>query len=519
MHIETRRAFASVAPRRQEGDTTRKRAWVPAAFAALVILALACRLPDIGTAPFWTDEIASWSFIQLPVSDLLGAMARVEPNPPGHYLLLKAVAGIFGDGEAALRLPSVLAGALAVLPLAAVATRIGGVPAGLMTALLLALSAIQIHHAQQARGYAVLFLAAAMALWLIGRLLDPAARALLATMAGFVAACLVMIHLHATATLTVAAIFGQAGVVVAARAAWGERPQRRTLVALAVAAVLIPLGSAWWLARALDIAADPGSAVSWIERPGLGDSAIIVADVLGGFHLGRLKFLAGVLMAALLGLGAAIAVRRRSAEALGLAAGFALNLLALHGPSQIKPMMLERTALVLLVFALPLAGYAVSALRPRSVAIALGVLVTALALRGASNGAAEFAGGGFGEDWRGAVAALARQAAPGDLVVMLNPPDSGALPHYAPGLAEQLRLRSIWSPADRMGVELLARLPFVQPLAQGEGCGGPAWTLARETRWELAAIAAWPPSDAAQRFGGVVLRRRALPDCQDGKGV
>ncbi len=487
----------------------------PACLAVLVALAFALRLSDVDHASLWADEVASWSFIQLSVSDLLGAMARVEPNPPGHYLLLKGWAAVFGDSEASLRMPSVIAGTLTVLPIAAIAARIGGPAAGIAAATVLALSAMHIHHAQQARGYALLFLAAATALWLLGRLLRPGGRwmGLVATTVGFAAACLAMIHLHATAMLTVAAVFGAAGVTVAARTAWRQSTDRRALLAVLAAGLLIALGTVWWLSRAIAIAGDPGAAINWIERPGPAEAAALMTDVLGGYYLGRLKFVAGGAMAVLVLAAAVMAVRRRSAEALGLAAGFALNFAALYGLSQVKPMLLDRTALVLLVFALPLVGYVLAGLRPRALGIALGVLLVAMALRGATVRAGEFARTGFGEDWRGAVAALARQAAPGDLVILLNPPDAGAVPYYAPGLADRVRVRPIVAPVDRMGAELLARLPFLRPLGPTEGCGGSAWTLSRETRWELRRVADWPPSDTAQRFGHIVLRQRMLPPC------
>jgi hypothetical protein len=53
----------------------------------------------------------------------------------------------------------------------------------------------------------------------------------------------------------------------------------------------------------------------------------------------------------------------------------------------------------------------------------------------------------------------------GDLVVLTNPPDAGALPFYAPGLAERLRLRVVLAPGDRVGPALLARLPYARPVA------------------------------------------------------
>jgi mannosyltransferase len=484
-----------------------------AALAIALVTAALLRLPGIAAAPLWADEIASWTFATRPWPDLLGPLSRVEPNPPGHYALLKAWIGVAGDSAAALRLPSVVAGTLTVLPLALVAMRLGGKLAGTVTALLVTFSAELIHYAQQARGYALLVLAASIALWLLGPLLRAAqrpSRRAAATL-GFVLACLVMLHLHATATLTVAALFGQAAAILGLRWHWGERPARGAVLALLAAGLLVALGAAWWLSRAIGIAADPMSAASWIERPSLGATGAILADLAGGFHLGRLKLLAGAAMGATLLAGVVLAVRHRQAEALGLAVGFALNLLALHGLSQVKPMLLERTALVLLAFALPLAGYAVAVLRPRALGLGLCALLLALGLRGALTRAAEFSAHGFGEDWRGALATLAQRAAPGDMLVFLNPLDLGALPYHAPALMPRLTIRTLIPRRERLLSELAARAEFARELRPGEGCGTPAWTLARETQWERPVIAGWPPPELTLHFGEVVLRRRPLP--------
>jgi len=140
-----------------------------------LLLALALRLHRLAAPSPWVDEIASWTFARLAWSDLLGPVAHVETNPPGYYALLKLVIGAAGPGEAVMRLPSAIAGALAVVPVALVGRRTGGPLAGLFAGGLVAVSAMQIHHSQEARGYALLFLALATALWLAGPMLDRAA--------------------------------------------------------------------------------------------------------------------------------------------------------------------------------------------------------------------------------------------------------------------------------------------------------------------------------------------------------
>jgi hypothetical protein len=506
-------------PRGGSPSPDRRRFGFVAAVAGIALLALLARLPSIAEAPLWTDEIATWTFAGLGWSDLLGPIAAVEPNPPGFYLLVKLIEPAGGHDAATLRLPSVIAGALAVVPLAFLTRGAFGTAAGLLTAALLAISAEHIHHAQQARGYALLFLATATALWLLRAVLRPdlaAWRRGLVTL-GFAGASLVMLHLHATATIAVAALYVHAAGVLAARLAWRTGSRRglaAVLVALAVAGVLILLGAAWWLRLAVAMAAEPAGPLDWIAPPDLAWTGSILVDLLGGFHLGRLKALVAVIAGGALVLAAVLAVRRRSPHAVGLLAGFVFGVAALHGISQVKPILLDRTALFLLVFALPLIAFALTSLRPRLVGAALAAVLLLLSARGALTRAEAFAAEGFREDWRGAVAALARAAQPGDLVVLTNPPDSGALPFHAPGLAERLRLRAVVVEGDRLGAALMARLPHAAPVRPAELCGGEAWVLARETPWEPEEVTPWLfAGPEIGRFGEVKLRRTALPPC------
>jgi len=479
-----------------------------------LLLALALRLHGLAAPSPWVDEIASWTFARLAWSDLLGPVAHVETNPPGYYALLKLVIGAAGPGEAVMRLPSAIAGALAVVPVALVGRRTGGPLAGLFAGGLVAVSAMQIHHSQEARGYALLFLALATALWLAGPMLDHAAgmRRKLAAALGFVLASLTALQLHATATIMVAAIFVHAAVVMATR---GGGPRRRELALLGGAGLAIMLGDLWWLRLAVGMVADPASPVAWIERPDLAGSAWVMANVLGGFHLGRLKAAAAGLALSVLVLGAWLAWRRRNAEAAGLAAGFAFGLVALHGVSQFAPMMLDRTALALLVFAAPLGGFAIAALRPRALGMTLAALLLALSLRGTLSHAQAMAAEGFGEDWRGAIAALTARAARGDVVLLGNAVQLGALPLLAPDAVSRLDQRVARDPADRLDAALVKATGLGTWFDPDAACGRTVWPIGRdiEMRSRIEPLALPPPAFAAG-FGRVILRAVPMPACR-----
>src|SRR5262245_255326 len=123
------------------------------ALAAVLALSLALRLHELGDRSLWLDEGISLWLARRPWDDLLPTLATHDESPPLYFALLHLWrAG--GENEAALRLPSVLAGVLAVALGAALGTALGGRGAGLLAALFLAVSPVQVHHAQEARMYA-----------------------------------------------------------------------------------------------------------------------------------------------------------------------------------------------------------------------------------------------------------------------------------------------------------------------------------------------------------------------------
>ncbi|NJN96437.1 MAG: hypothetical protein HC875_21185 [Anaerolineales bacterium] len=78
------------------------------ALPGLLLVGLVLRLWHIDGA-LWYDEAFSAWLAGLPVGQLIEA-ARGDVHPPTYYLLLAAVTRLTGHSEAALRLPSVLAG-------------------------------------------------------------------------------------------------------------------------------------------------------------------------------------------------------------------------------------------------------------------------------------------------------------------------------------------------------------------------------------------------------------------------
>jgi hypothetical protein len=61
----------------------------------LAVLGLAIRALYLGTHHLWTDELSTMRFVQLPISQALDYLRTVEGQPPGAFLLTKALSWTF----------------------------------------------------------------------------------------------------------------------------------------------------------------------------------------------------------------------------------------------------------------------------------------------------------------------------------------------------------------------------------------------------------------------------------------
>jgi len=116
-------------------------------------------------AQLWNDELYTWYFAQLPtMGDVWDELSTgVEQIPPFYYVLTRASLAVFGDGQLALRIPSLLGFLLACGCLFAVVARRTNAWYGLVAALVpLATGAAP--YAWEARPYALVVGFAAAAL-------------------------------------------------------------------------------------------------------------------------------------------------------------------------------------------------------------------------------------------------------------------------------------------------------------------------------------------------------------------
>jgi mannosyltransferase len=122
---------------------------------AIAVAALLLRLYQLGAQPLWYDEAFSWNAAVSP--GLFAEMPR-ENSALLFYALLRAAMAVFGDGEAAIRLVSALAGGAFVLALIWAARELFDRRVALVGGALGALSPLHLYYSQEARSYSLLAL-------------------------------------------------------------------------------------------------------------------------------------------------------------------------------------------------------------------------------------------------------------------------------------------------------------------------------------------------------------------------
>lgn len=238
---------------------------------AIVLFAAAFRLWDLGGPSFWMDELFSVAFADRPQHQLWSNWMVRETNPPLYYSLLREWMHVFGRGEFEARALAVTFGVLSIPIMYLVGRRAHSHEAGLVSALLTAVSSQHLQFSQQARGYALGFLAAATAIYALLRLTDrwldaqPSHGRGGPELAVYGAAASVAIYTHTTFVLLPLL----ANLYIAWL--WGFRTRRSwaALGAWVLANAAILIICSWWLwISFLQISTEGGAQpVAWMEMP------------------------------------------------------------------------------------------------------------------------------------------------------------------------------------------------------------------------------------------------------------
>jgi 4-amino-4-deoxy-L-arabinose transferase-like glycosyltransferase len=246
----------------------------------IVLSGIALRLFGLNGQSLWGDEV--WSVYmarEATFAAIAEAMRIRDVHPPGYDFLLALVIRAFGDAPAVVRLPSAVAGSLAVLAIYYLGRLLFGVRCGLFAAAMLAVSSTSIYYSQETRSYAWLLLLSIVSSYYFARVFRPSAEAPLRNPAPavlYVVLAIVLAYTHYFGLL-VLGVHAVVAVmtVVAERHAWW-----RLLVF-----PLIGLGYLPWLPATIE---HMQIAQFWIERP----TARSLVDFLAFAFNGRLAIAA-----------------------------------------------------------------------------------------------------------------------------------------------------------------------------------------------------------------------------------
>lgn len=335
--------------------------------APVLLLAGLLRLAALGQAPFSMDESATAMFAGLSWDELLHGLGRLETNPPAFYGLEKLWTGLVGTSDLAFRILPALSGLAGVAVIALLTKAMFGARAGMWAGLLMATQTHHLIHSREARVYALLFLATALAMLAARRVATwNGGPAPWRPAAALTVLCAAAMELHDTGPVTASCVFAYAGVAALHRA--GPRLQRLGWLAVSGLAALVLAGPS--ILAALELASDGANNASWIPSPDWTSSLVLILSVLAvplkGIVIMPAFLIGGLVVLGLLVIGSAsrwvVRNAKANADAAGLLAGLLFALLLLAGLSQVVPILLERTAMFSLVFFVPLLAAALAAL-------------------------------------------------------------------------------------------------------------------------------------------------------------
>ncbi|MGI8855763.1 MAG: glycosyltransferase family 39 protein [Thermomicrobiales bacterium] len=231
-------AAATTPPRARSGWAWTRGEAIPLVLLALLtLLGGAMRRYHLGQQGLWFDEADIVMRARQPLPDLLRNFIHPGENGPLYTLGLACWTRLLGTSEGAVRLPSAIAGTLAIPAMYALGRTLRGPRLGLIAAALLTISPYAHWYAQDAKMYSLLVLLTIVTTWL---LLAAVRRGGAAWIAYGVTAA-VTLGIHATFLLVLAAHAVIAWIVW--RTGYGVRPERRQmrLLGLLVGLAALPL--------------------------------------------------------------------------------------------------------------------------------------------------------------------------------------------------------------------------------------------------------------------------------------
>ncbi len=145
------------------------RAWL-IALLAIVLLAFALRMAQIGQLRMWGDEGFSVYSANRDLYAITFEGKDVDPHPPLYYYLLHFYLPLAGFSELSIRFFSVFFGTATVVLIFAIGRKMFDAHVGILAAALAAIAPFGVQYSQEVRMYALVMFLGALALWFFVRI-------------------------------------------------------------------------------------------------------------------------------------------------------------------------------------------------------------------------------------------------------------------------------------------------------------------------------------------------------------
>ena len=392
------------------------------------LVALLFSLWGISTPSYWRDEAATIAAIRRPLGDLIRMLGNVDAVHGAYYLMMWPLEHVLGSGALVLRLPSAVAVAVGAAVVAATGRRLISPWAGLGAGLLYAVLPVTSRYGQEARSYAMVMTVAAIASYLLVRVLqaEPARRRRWLVAYGASIAALGILNIFGLLLVPAHAVT----IAVACRRGLREPAVRRVAVGWLVAAaagmaVASPLLVFGWLQR---------GQIAWLGV-NTSSSGLNTLFSLSGSFLVTTTVLAVVAVSLVLSTEASR--ERRQAAWPGRLAELTLPWLivpplVLLVVSMAQPVYTSRYILICIP-ALALIGGAAAAFYGR---LAGAIALTVVLIAGATTQLGQRTTAGHYDDIVALDQIVAANARPGDYVLYTNPNSESFGAAYSYGLGK-----------------------------------------------------------------------------------
>ena len=469
---------------------TRVRAGQLALLAGLTALAAIVRLD--ATRGIWVDEAIGIREAHLPFERMLDVLRTTDFHPPLSFVPLWSSVHYLGDGELAVRLPSIIAGSLLVPMLFVAGRELYDARTGLVAAAFGAIAPLLVWYSQEARMYALVMLLAVVAVWAQARVLR---RGDVTGWSLYTVAAALMLWTHYFTALQVL-VQQLAFLVVAWHRARRGLESARLLLAYFGSLLVLAVAALPLLTFAREQVDRPGPEGFDILEPFPAQVSLAPSQADGlsiyrlfanavwaiwGYHSGAVMSKLGALWPFAMLLALVLLGRRRSPPTVLLAAVGFIPPLLLAAMSFVQPEVFEvryfAASIPILLLLLARAATISAASRAAS-AVVVGAVLTTLLVGLADQQLNTSNPRRY--DFRSALTAIERRAGPRDVIVYAPRYLEDVVSYYAPALRRQPVTERLPSPNKGRRVFLVAS--FLDHPDVARRTGAAVWKLRRQGR-------------------------------------